>query len=229
MESIGGLRLNEISHDEVDVVLQPFDKTNETQQRRLCNQTLRRAEATVELEQLCIEAEKLESLSLRDLGSQFGIRHLILLTALAAFAATLAKQFGAIGALTSVPLAVILGFWLFIKDWQRRHADKIASRHRQFAHRHGDVTTTDIDIEQRWGAAADRVRRSGDYTLLVFLATVLVLFAAHWQAGSTALAGMIVSCVVVMIVLHSVMGPRRSGRATVATRHDLGREFDSLK
>ncbi len=192
--------------DQID--LQPIDPHILERQKSRASECMQQAGAVIELEEICADAERGDHFGLGGIGSQFGIRHLVVGNALAAVVITFFKQFGTAGLAFGIPLGLLAGAWLLVRERERNHAAKIAIRLDEFERKHNRTPLSMLDADMSW-KNADRHFRSGSSFSIqqwMFGGTVLALLCALWRGNSPAVAA-----VVLLLVIAAVWVSKRAG------------------
>lgn len=119
-----------MDEDELEVNLLPVDPDLTLRERELSNARIQNAIHLIEYEEICADEESKRDLRIADLGSKFGIRHIVVLTSVAAAAISLFIHLGGAAGLTGLLAAMLLLGWFCVQDWQTQFDESIRRRKR---------------------------------------------------------------------------------------------------
>lgn len=111
---------------------------------------LAKAEAQLELQEICAEAEKSDAITFEDSKPQFGIRHILIWTTLVAVIVTMYKAGGAGLAFIGLMFATLALGWIYVGERQRFHDAVAREKLDNFRDRHGDPDFDGLNINTIW-------------------------------------------------------------------------------
>lgn len=115
-----------------------------------------KANARIELEQICDDAIEGDLLAFDDSRLQFAIRHLLLLTTFTTIVVALFNQQGLLAALFGLFVSLLMWGWIYAIGRQRKHDKEIARRLREFKERHDEANLDGLDVNLK-GLDVDNV------------------------------------------------------------------------
>lgn len=118
--------------EEDELMLQPFQDDQAHRKALLAEERLSRAKQLLKYEEICAEQEKARDLSIKDLGYQFGIRHIGVITMLFAGSLAVFLNLGIEAGIASSIIALILGALFFVHDWHVQFDADIRRRIREW-------------------------------------------------------------------------------------------------
>lgn len=127
--------------------LQPVD---DDKRRSRGERLLARANARIELSQICDDATEGDFLTFDDSRLQFAVRHLLLLTTVTAIVVALFKQRGLAAALVGLFVSLLVWGWIYAIGRQRKHDREVALRIRDFKERHSEADLEGLDLDATW-------------------------------------------------------------------------------
>ena len=109
-----------MSDDIDDLRLVPISGEETRRQAKSKQELLVKAAELIRFEEICAEEERLRDLAVKDLGSQFGIRHVAMLTAATALTIALFQNVGMVAGLCGGFIASVVLLLYFVEDWLRQ-------------------------------------------------------------------------------------------------------------
>ncbi len=126
--------------------LQPI----EDDKRSRGEQLIAKANARIELKQICDDAIEGDLLTFDDSRLQFAIRHLLLLTTFTAIVVALFNQGGRLTGFVGLFVSLLTWGWIYAIGRQRKHDKEIARRLREFNERHNEADLEGLDVDNVW-------------------------------------------------------------------------------
>ncbi len=114
--------------EEKELSLQPLARQTAASTPSISEVRLQRAAVLLEIEAIQHAEDRCRDLTLRDLGCQYGIRHLMVASVLTASVLTLWKTLGAAAGIVGLCIALFVAVQHFVYDWELQHKSKLAAR-----------------------------------------------------------------------------------------------------
>ncbi|MFN3189369.1 MAG: hypothetical protein ACE361_02510 [Aureliella sp.] len=118
--------------DEQEISLQPIEEEVQRRQLQQTQQQLQRAKGRLAYEEILADEDRARELTVRDLGCQFCIRHMLIATSLAAVSVAVFLKAGPYMGVPIALLATFLGIYYFVHDWHLQFEAEIRRRKREW-------------------------------------------------------------------------------------------------
>ena len=126
--------------------LQPTNEDRPSHGEKL----MAKANARVELKQICDDAIEGELLTFEESKLQFAIRHLLLLTAFTAIIVASFNRGGPTAAFFAFCVSLLVWGWIYTIGRERKHDQEIARRLREFNDRYDEADLEGLDVNTVW-------------------------------------------------------------------------------